>query len=89
MQILSFCKKLSTKEVENIWKSQWKGAIIFAMVFIGVLVLVKYSLKLELKSTAVDENGHYILLDVTEQSSSHIMGNIYAPNKNRRTMLLF
>ena len=47
----------------------------------GVLVLVKNSLEFELKSTVADENGRYILLDVTVQGSNYIMGNVYAPNK--------
>ena len=48
----------STKEMENIWKSQWKGPIIFAHgsnQSCSVLVLVKDSLEFELKSTVVDK----------------------------------
>ena len=47
----------------------------------GVLVLVKNSLEFELKFTVADENGRYILLDVTVQGSNYIIGNVYAPNK--------
>ena len=74
----------STKDVENIWKFQWKGPMIFAQGSnrsCGVLVLVKNRLEFELKSTVADENGRYILLDVTVQGSNYIIGNMYAPNK--------
>ena len=82
----------STKDVENIWKSQWKEPMIFAHGSnrsCGVLVLVKNSLEFELKSTVADENGRYILLDVTVQGSNYFMGNVYAPNKTQKQCSFF
>ena len=82
----------STKDVENIWKSHWKGPMIFAHGSNrsgGVLVLVKNSLEFELKSTVADENGRYILLDVTVQGSNYFMGNVYAPNKTQEQCSFF
>ena len=55
----------------------------------GVLVLVRNSLEFELKSTVTDENGRYILLDVTIQGSNYIMGNMYVPNKIQEQCSLF
>ena len=82
----------STKDVENIWKSHWKGPMIIAHGSNrsgGVLVLVKNSLEFELKSTVADENGRYILLDVSVQGSNFFMGNVYAPNKTQEQCSFF
>ena len=46
----------STKDIENIWKCQWKGSIYFAHGSnrsCGVLILVKDSLEFDLKSILV------------------------------------
>ena len=45
------------------------------------LVLVRESLVFEMKSILTDDNGRYILLNVTVQGSDYIMGNIYSPDK--------
>ena len=60
----------STKDIENIWKCQWKGSIYFAHGFnrsCGVLIRVKNSLELDLESILADDNGRYILLNAIVQ----------------------
>ena len=74
----------STKDIENIWKCQWKGSMFFAHGSnrsCGVLILVKHSLEFDLKSLLADDNGHYILLNATVQGCNYFSSNIYAPNK--------
>ena len=74
----------STKEVEMMWKKQWKGDIFFSHGSShskGVLVLIRDSLDFNLKSVKVDALGRYILLEATIQDSPFLLLNIYAPNK--------
>ena len=42
-----------------------------------------------MKSTVGDENGRYILLDVTVQGSNYFMRNVYAPNKTQEQCSFF
>ena len=82
----------SSKEIENNWRCQWKGPMFFAHGSnhsCGVLVLIKDGLEFDMKSTLADDNGRYILLDVTVQGSNYIMGNIYAPNKTKEQCSFF
>ena len=82
----------STKDIENIWKCQWKGSIYFAHGSnrsCGVLILVKDSLEFDLKSILADDNGRYILLNAIVQGCNYFFGNIYAPNKVREQCSFF
>ena len=48
----------STPEVENVWKSQWKGEMFFSHGTVhskGVLILIKNNLEFELKSSKIDK----------------------------------
>ena len=72
----------STKDIENIWKCQWKGSIYFAHGSnrsCGVLILVKDSLEFDLKSILADDNGRYILLNAIVQVAKK---HIYECRKN-------
>ena len=65
----------SSKEIENNWRCQWKGPMFFAHGSnhsCGVLVLIKDGLEFDMKSKLADDNGRYILLDVTVQGSNYI-----------------
>ena len=82
----------SSKEIENNWRCQWKGPMFFAHGSdhsCGVLVLIKDGLEFDMKSKLADDNGRYILLDVTVQGSNYIMGNIYAPKKTKEQCSFF
>ena len=82
----------SSKEIENNWRRQWKGPMFFAHGSnhsCGVLVLIKDGLEFDMKSKLADDNGRYILLDVTVQGSNYILGNIYAPNKTKEQCSFF
>ena len=55
----------SSPDVENVWKTQWKGDLYFAHGSEhsrGVLILVKERLNFELKSCTHDKQGRYIIL---------------------------
>ena len=47
------------------------------------------SLDFEMKSILTDNNGRYVLLNVTVQGSDYIMGNIYSPNKIKEQCTFF
>ena len=74
----------STKEVEVIWKTQFKGKIFYSHGnnhSRGVMILVRNDLDLNLISSEIDFEGRYILLNATVQGSDFLLANIYAPNK--------
>ena len=47
----------------------------------GVMILIKDDLEFNLKSSVLDAEGRYILMDATVQGSDFLFVNIYAPNK--------
>ena len=77
----------STPEVENVWKSQWRGELIFSHGSDcvehsrGVLILVKEGLDCELKVCKQDKLGRYVIMKGLVQGQPFIFVNIYAPNK--------
>ena len=74
----------SSKEVENIWRKQWKVDMFFSHGSShsrGVLILVKDQLDFKLLSSRVDDQGGYILLHAMIQDTPFLLINIYAPNK--------
>ena len=82
----------STPEAEKIWKSQWKGEMFFSHGTEhskGVLILIKNSLEFELKSTKVDKNGRFIILEANVQDHPFLFVNLYAPNKTNEHSIFF
>ena len=56
----------STRDIENIWRKQWKGKMFFSHGSNhsgGVLVLVKDNLDFKIHSTKEDSQGRYIFLE--------------------------
>ena len=82
----------STRDIENIWRKQWKGEMFFSHGSNhsrGVLVLIKDNLDFKIHSTKVDFQGRYIFLDAYIQDSPYFLLNIYAPNKCSEQFLFF
>ena len=82
----------STKEVENVWKKQWKGEMFFSHGSEhsrGVLILIKNSLEFELISVRSDKEGRFIFLEAFVQDQKFLFVNIYAPNKSSEQTLFF
>ena len=82
----------STVDVENIWKSQWKGDLYFAHGSEhsrGVLILIKERLNFELKSCMHDNEGRFIILKANVQEQPFVFVNIYAPNKTSEQCTFF
>ena len=63
----------STREVENIWKKQWRGDLYFSHGTChskGVLLLVKGNLDFSLQKVMTDPEGRYIMLYDTNSSDN-------------------
>ena len=82
----------STVDVENTWKSQWKGDLFFAhgsKHSKGVLILVKENLNFELLSCKLDSQGRFIILKANVQDHPFYLVNIYTPNKTKEQCAFF
>ena len=82
----------STPEVENIWKSQWKGETFFSHGTVhskGVLILIKNNLEFELKSSKIDKDGRFIFIEAKVQDYPFLFVNLYAPNKTNEQLTFF
>ena len=82
----------STKEVEKVWKKQWKGQMYFSHGSEhsrGTLVLIKNSLEFEMKSVCLDEEGRFVILEALVQGQKFVLVNIYAPNKTSEQISFF
>ena len=71
MRIFVFCKnRIVLLEVENVWKSQWKGEMFFSHGTVhskGVLIRIKNNLEFELKSSKIDKDGRFIFIEAKVQ----------------------
>ena len=55
----------------------------------GVLILIKNSLEFELKSSKVDQNSRFIILEANVQDHPFLFVNLYAPNKTYEQSTFF
>ncbi|KAL9983067.1 hypothetical protein ACROYT_G005195 [Oculina patagonica] len=82
----------STKDIENQWKSQWRGDFFFAHGSPhsrGVAILIRNTFDFELKSVKSDEEGRFLLLEVIIQDVPFLLLNIYAPNTTTQQSQFF
>ena len=82
----------STKAIEDVWKSEWGGQIIFSHGTNhsrGVMILFTPRLDYQIVSSIVDKNGRYLMLEVTTHDSSLLLCNVYAPNDNTSQITFF
>lgn len=73
----------STKTVENIWKNEWGGRIIFSHGSShsrGVMILIRPGFDANASGVHVDNIGRLIWLDMLIQDTKFNLINIYAPN---------
>ena len=82
----------STPEIINDWKFQWRGEMIFSHGSNhsrGVLVLINEQLQYEINNIVIDDEGRYILLEMTIQESPFLLLNLYAPAKLNEQIVFF
>ena len=74
----------STKQVENLWRQQWHGDMIFSHGTSnskGCCIAFRYDLEYKLLSPEIsDENGRFIILHIEIQGTPYILINYYGPN---------
>ena len=74
----------STQKVENLWRYQWHGDMIFSHGMSGgggVYVAFRYDLEYKVLSPqSVDKEGRFIILHMETQGSPYIVLNCYGPN---------
>ena len=82
----------STPDIENKWKFQWQGKMLFAHGTNhsrGVLILFNNKLHFEIKSEYIDNEGRYILVEATIQDSPFLLVSLYASTKSREQCKFF
>ena len=82
----------STRDIENIWRRQWKGEMFFSHGSNhsrGVLILIRDNLDFKIHSTKVNSQGRYIFLEAYIHDSPHFLLNIYARNKCSEKFVFF
>ena len=82
----------STRDIENIWRRQWKGEMFFSHGSShsrGVLILIRDNLDFKIHSTKVNSQGRYIFLEAYIHDSPYFLLNIYARNKCSEKFVFF
>ena len=67
-QIICVQESHSSKNTENMWKSEFDGDIIFShgrTNALGVMIMFKNKLSKEIHEQTIDPNGRYVIIDVT------------------------
>ena len=73
----------STEEIETKWKTQWPGGMLFAHGSVhsrGAAILICNGFDFKNKSCRSDEEGRYLILEVSIEDASFLLVNVYAPN---------
>ena len=74
----------STADVEDFWRTQWRGKLFFAHGSnhsCGVMILVRSDLDFNPRTISCDDEGRSIIIEAEVQGSPFLFVNIYAPNK--------
>jgi len=77
----------STSISEKYWKREWKGEIYFSHGTCGsrgVAILFPQNIDITFNNSLSDDNGRFLLLDVTIEESNFVFVNIYAPTKDKK-----
>ena len=82
----------STKDTENIWKTQWGGQILFShgkSNSSGVAVLFPTDMQIDITNHTGDDEGRLLVIDVNYEGHNFILCNVYAPTKDKMDKQLF
>ena len=78
-QIVLLQETYSTKKVENKWKTEWGGQMLFSHgsnYSKGIMILIKPSFDIEIKRSIQDKQGRCIILEAKVYESNFIFVNI-------------
>ena len=73
----------SCKKIEKIWKSQWRGKIIFdhgESNARGCAILIVKHVKSTVKKVSKSSDGRYLIVQLTLNNLEVVLCNVYAPN---------
>lgn len=76
----------STPEVENLWKNEWRGRIVYSHGTNharGVAILIKPDLDIDIENIFCDDSGRIIILSAKIQNTDCNIINIYSPNDEK------
>lgn len=76
----------STDGVAKIWESEWGGRIFLnhgSAGSRGVAILLKPGFHPTISTEVSDQDGRFLLLDISTDSSSYSLGTVYAPTQDR------
>ena len=76
----------STVSLETQWQREWGGTIKFChgtRNSKGVAILFPQNMNIEINKVFTDADGRMIILDVNIEDKNVILGNIYAPTKDK------
>ena len=79
----------STVEVEEKWKSEWNGQLLFSHGTNhskGVLVLISPNINMKIRNVSIGENGRYIIMKLEYQQSTFLLVNCYFPTRDKEKM---
>ena len=75
----------SNVEVERVWRAERGNSIFYAhgtTAARGTCILIKNSCTHVLHNVSSDEEGRYLILDITISSERYTLASIYAPNED-------
>lgn len=76
----------SSESVAAIWEAEWGGKIIFnhgSPSSKGVAILFKPGFLPDVTTEVSDQEGRFLLLDISSDSSGFAVGTVYAPTQDR------
>ena len=79
----------SVKNIAKIWKSQWGGQTFYSHGTSnskGCMILIKRKQKTVIHHIDTDQDGRYVILDLTVNGYHFMLCNLYAPNDDNVTI---
>jgi len=74
-----------TRELENTWKQEWGGDIVFSHGSSnskGVAILLPKQADYTILNKEVDNDGRFIIIEIKYENEIYVLINIYAPTQN-------
>ena len=71
--------------MEKIWKSQWRGQILFSHGQTnakGCAILINKTVKTEVIKTHKSDEGRFLIVQIKINNFEYVLCNLYAPNED-------
>ena len=73
----------TTKSIEKRWKTEWGGKVYFShgtLAARGVAILMKRNTNIKIHNCTRDEEGRFLILDITQENNRMSLVNVFGPN---------